>query len=657
MPFGDHTTIQITFDCRPAKKSRLSLGGKRYPKQVAIPVVPSISTRQSLDRQRTPHETWNNDNDHHSQPDSSSFDVISSVEPLAKKRLIDELPITKSYEHKGNEAPNESFMKISKSEYEEIKHRVSAIETRISAEFGKLQSSMINDTIDSVDMGETQHMNGPEKVLDKYERALEETDIINSSPSTEQLANRLSRGLKIRRSAEQKVFRSPSQRKIGNIRRRSQENVRLSRNKSWHLGNNCIPACVPAARAAVKLGKNVLNSDEYFASANGVSTCGATSATATVASSTSRMPAPNSFYPSKITSKRNQSKAITSTVTSQAYTSPTVVAPLPLDDKTNNVPVANYNNGPGVDSVVGATTTPKRGMDLQLQNEKWVCADIFFDDSSFQSPSTVTRRKRVRDRRTSDAESENNTPNMTPRSANSVTISESIKTPMLPPRLTSVKKANVTQSASRTPYPRPTISKTHLTPLMQQDYHMQHGGRASIARLRSQNAGMVLAKAKLFDELGTDLRNNGSAKVTGARRDENQMQSNANGALRRNAAIVEHHQSGQTSRKVTPRKQNGPNSPSNIQRRPNLRHMNYTPIKKSPLAMNTAMLSISEMSSDMQVDSPNVVDTTPHIKRPLTTKNPRRLVRTPQGKRKVASPLRATTPFKYRNSPRLHAIK
>lgn len=51
----------------------------------------------------------------------------------------------------------------------------------------------------------------------------------------------------------------------------------------------------------------------------------------------------------------------------------------------------------------------------------------------------------------------------------------------------------------------------HLTPLQQ----AQQTGRASIARLRSQNAGMVLAKARLFNDLGG--ADEGPAVVIGQR--------------------------------------------------------------------------------------------------------------------------------------------
>lgn len=88
--------------------------------------------------------------------------------------------------------------------------------------------------------------------MNAYEKTLEEAEPL--SPTTDQLARRFSRDLKIRRSTEQKVFRSPSARKIGSIRRRSrelerQQSVNLHRNQSWHVSSNGVHP-----RASLKRG-------------------------------------------------------------------------------------------------------------------------------------------------------------------------------------------------------------------------------------------------------------------------------------------------------------------------------------------------------------------------------------------------------------------
>lgn len=106
----------------------------------------------------------------------------------------------------------EDYVRIPKSEYEDIKNRVSAIESRISQEFGSIYNEE-NITTHSVN-----------KVQTAYEKTLEEASIENILTS-DYLAKKLSKELKIRRSGEHKIIRSPSARKIGTLRRRSQEKV------------------------------------------------------------------------------------------------------------------------------------------------------------------------------------------------------------------------------------------------------------------------------------------------------------------------------------------------------------------------------------------------------------------------------------------------
>lgn len=121
----------------------------------------------------------------------------------------------------------EEYVRIPKSEYEDIKSRVSAIESRISQEFGCIANENV----------EAETTNSVSKVQSEYERVLGEARI-ESTITADNLAKRLSKELKIRRSSEHKIIRSPSARKIGIMRRRSQEKVpsrRVSRNASWHI--------------------------------------------------------------------------------------------------------------------------------------------------------------------------------------------------------------------------------------------------------------------------------------------------------------------------------------------------------------------------------------------------------------------------------------
>lgn len=141
----------------------------------------------------------------------------------------------------------EEFVRIPKSEYEAIKNRVSAIENRISQEFGNIIST--SDTNSSVPPpltlpSSTEVGRNAESVQTAYEITLVESEKLGES-SADHLARRLNRELRIRHSLESKVIRSPSARKIGTIRRRSKENARsvfrtsenkeVTRNPSWHL--------------------------------------------------------------------------------------------------------------------------------------------------------------------------------------------------------------------------------------------------------------------------------------------------------------------------------------------------------------------------------------------------------------------------------------
>lgn len=154
-----------------------------------------------------------------------SQEITSNCENKAKnKRLSSTRKSTHSYSLRNSSSPNlpsgletidmksKEYVKIPKSEYEEIKNRVSAIESRISQEFKSITS----------DSSDVLTVNPISKVQSEYEKTLEEASIENTA-SADQLAKQLSRELKIRRSAEHKVIRSPSARKIGNLRRRSQE--------------------------------------------------------------------------------------------------------------------------------------------------------------------------------------------------------------------------------------------------------------------------------------------------------------------------------------------------------------------------------------------------------------------------------------------------
>ncbi|KAK2583738.1 hypothetical protein KPH14_009656 [Odynerus spinipes] len=145
-----------------------------------------------------------------------------SAEKLKHTNKHSEIPIKKSVKKE----ESEEYVRIPKSEYEEIKNRVSAIESRISQEFGYIDDVRNESLVE----------HSVNKVQTEYEKTLEEAGIKNIV-TADHLARKLGKELKIRRSSERKVIRSPSARKIGSLRRRSQEKVkskRVSRTASWH---------------------------------------------------------------------------------------------------------------------------------------------------------------------------------------------------------------------------------------------------------------------------------------------------------------------------------------------------------------------------------------------------------------------------------------
>lgn len=127
---------------------------------------------------------------------------------------------------------SEDYVRISRSEYEDIKNRVSNIESRISSEFENIIGVSMSDLEMTPNKSVVSNLKTVQSV---YERTLESAEKLNGSASDE-LARRLGKELKIRDSLEKKVMRSPSARKIGSLRRRSKENIPLiKRNLSLNV--------------------------------------------------------------------------------------------------------------------------------------------------------------------------------------------------------------------------------------------------------------------------------------------------------------------------------------------------------------------------------------------------------------------------------------
>ncbi|XP_071453865.1 uncharacterized protein [Hetaerina americana] len=118
-------------------------------------------------------------------------------------------------------------------EYQEIKNKVSAIENQLMEEFGRLGATSEGNTCPATitiankesNTSNSECSKGLDSVQSKYEKTLEEAERFSDS-SADQLAKRLSRELKIRWSAEHKIIRSPSARKIGSLRRRSRDSLK-----------------------------------------------------------------------------------------------------------------------------------------------------------------------------------------------------------------------------------------------------------------------------------------------------------------------------------------------------------------------------------------------------------------------------------------------
>uniref|UniRef100_A0A1B0CQF7 Putative rho gtpase-activating protein 11b n=1 Tax=Lutzomyia longipalpis TaxID=7200 RepID=A0A1B0CQF7_LUTLO len=309
------------------------------------------------------------------------------------------------------EEEDKDYVKISKSEYQALNERVAAIEARISQEFS-LPTAVATLPADA------------ELVQDVYEQTLEETESL-SPPATDELARRLSRDLKIRRSGEGRIFRSPSARKIGTIRRRSRESAaRVTRTKSWHVGSNA---------DRVKLAGDL------------------------------------PFYPPKGALKRGRPNTVQSGLRHPS-------------------PAATVRSGNQAEAAAAAE-----------DHEMWTSAEEFFvgqpqmetDDEKIvfitekkkEIPAFGDEEQRMVLRSAATAQAD--TEVTSPRFKTKIAVSG---TPMLPPRGIPPKRT--------TPRPQKAFPKT---PFEQQQQQLPPTGRASIARLRSQNAGMVAAKAKLFD--------------------------------------------------------------------------------------------------------------------------------------------------------------
>lgn len=485
----------------------MSLGGKRHHAKQVTASQSTIELPQIERRWSVVGPGWNKKKLHSQYDDIPSGNTVQlspiislPALPTSSNQIELDLPIENSFSkvkrqslqsfHGTNE---EDFVRVPKIEYEAIKERVSAIENRISHEFGKVQSEMLLS--ENTDANNAASL---ENVLKKYEQTLEGTESMNS-PSTDSLVLKMGKELKIR-SAENKIIRSPSARKIGTMRRRSRENVRLSRNQSWHFGNK-----KPIATEVT----NNQNQTEHL------------------------------FYP-KVGLKRGRPNTVQ---TGLRHPSPKESFLNGLQQSDLKIDENNFADA--------------------LENENWVNGEQFFSSEQMQQPP-VTPTRNIR-----------NSMEGTPRFVSHLTLGE-MKTPMLPPKRSVVPRtpATIAKASVRVSQRQSFINKPQSQ--QQPSVHEPQTGRASIARLRSQNAGMVAAKAKLFNGLVSepmDLPNQRMRKPT---------ESTLNKAQDKRENYRCADKSNSNSRKSTPRSTPRRNRNSHgINRRLKLRNA-LTPNKNSP---------------------------------------------------------------------------
>lgn len=632
---------------KETKKSRLSLGGNKNKHTKSNQLAPSTSTISIVEGNKPAMERrwsvvgapWNRSkkraaahvNEANVPPAGKTAEVAGTSVDDASKVLaglspmvslpsfsvsdVDEDSTARKSILKGKalfnddeDGGDEEYLRISKSDYEAIKERVSAIETRISQEFGSIVNGSARELIGSID-----------HVEDQYQQTLEQTMPIEAScSSTDQLAKRLSRELKIRRSSEHKIMRSPSARKIGTIRRRSRENVRLSRNQSWHVS----------------------------------SASGTTKPIPPIVSDLS-------FYP-KTNLKRGRPNTIQTGLKHMELS-----------------PVRRSEDEAEKSKIVEQNFT-----DEEKQDEKWTCAQNFFNCSDsqpkldsfmdstseevFKTPDVTMSSRRTSLRSAPGSQKKVPTPNFVTR----IELGHT-KTPMLPPEVPPRKTPVKTPMLPpKTPGRLDTSAalKSHLTPLQE-----LQSGRASIARLRSQNAGMVMAKAKLFDGMVTSA--NRVAQPANAqmdpRRQSNRfvVKKNPDGSqhikplmivpekiqLRQVQKVrsVSTSHNVKSPRRNTPHKRTTTKSPhGGINRRDKLRLV----AAKSPKGFHSPRV-LSKLQESVNPDisvclSPNLYDLdnkTPHGKKPIMRNSPRRIIgtkTTPQGRENRLVVGRQQTPMK-----------
>ncbi|XP_058805658.1 rho GTPase-activating protein 11A-like [Phymastichus coffea] len=517
------------------------------------------------------------------------------------------------------DASSEEYVKIPKSEYEEIKNRVSAIESRISQEFKSINN----------ESNEVLTVNPIMKVQNEYEKTLVEANIENTS-NTDQLAKRLSRELKIRKSMEHKVIRSPSARKIGSIRRRSQENLicnkKVQRTASWHVAdrshirNNNLNNCYPK-QCNLKRGRPLVKRDS--------------NKSLNLTPKTPEVKHPTTFCSEETNARLKYLQEQLNTLIS--HTAEHTRGTFSDDDfESLEDDVFQNNESPLISAKLIANTMVRRASSFHMGE--------FIDNSQYFN-------KKIKELKESNSQT-NLTSDMECTSS----------------RIKSVELKN-----------EKTVSWKDADDYFQQETKMRtpvtQTGRASVAKLRTQNAGMVLAKAKLFDDPtkeAVDTNRRQSMKVPGSARpsmkqdprsprDNKRLNNNDIGRRRQNMVRRSPNVSPLIKMEVTI--SNSGNRQSTRFNAPRKSYEEISSLQKenqliqSVTSNDNSMTNRSYDNVNIYKPDESTMCKTPHIKRPLVVKTPKSAKQLSSRRASMhprRTPLKAVMPITpKRQSPRI----
>lgn len=498
----------------------------------------------------------------HAQLNSSSRDDLDNYNeicafPLKRRLTVNNFETYSHVQVTSVDNQSEEYVTIPKSEYEEIKNRVSVIESRLSQEL-KCINNEKNEENDLL-------IHSVKKVQTAYEKTLEEASI-GTTVSTDYLAKKLGKELKIRRSEEHKIIRSPSARKIGSLRRRSQERMmskRVRRTASWHISRGS------DLQSHIQPNQDLSNANFH-----------------------------------------NEKTLLLNYTKDTDYLRP--ISTSLWEEEKNNIMLNNVRD--------------------ELRN----VYPQKFNQSSFQSVKdrTHTAVRRVSSFHGNELTSTTMYPNDTVEKLKKTNSQQNMSLNNTPASKLSSKsegKKKIVMSWKDADGYFKSTNQTN-TPVTQT-------GRASIAKLRTQNAGMVLAKAKLFDECTAKMYfpNASMSKKNDLHSIENDQCTNT---TKQNCKGIELHRKSSKNIKNRNSKTVLKHSPScnmmeieskkedietcrNIPRDSVVRNtaIHQKENKTSPVVSMNTMLQDSRLTI-YKVDN-NSLCKTPHIKKPLTVKTPR----------------------------------